>query len=542
MMVKTILDIKKGILLVLSLAFIAFIGCEKQEDQTADGAVTISIDPGQKYQTIDGFGASDAWRTQFVGKNWPLEKRERIADLLFSQDVDSAGNPRGIGLSLWRFYIGAGSKEQGEQSGIANEWRRAPSFLDVNGNWDWSKYQGQRWFLNAARERGVDQFLAFTISPPVFMTKNGKAFGPAPKYMNIQEGKMDDYADFLVNIIDHFHNKEGLTFDYISPINEPQWDWTTGKQEGTPATNAEMYELTKLISVRLSERNLPTQITLGEAGRLKFLTGETNRTERDDQIRAFFDPSSEYYIGDLSKVKPIISGHSYHSVWPVDSLRIEREHLSSRLNEVDSSLGYWQSEYCILKENDDVDGGWGRDLGMNTALYVARTIHHDMTIAKAKSWQWWTALSQFNYKDGLIFLDNGANGVESLDDPQMDSLKHDGNVRESKLLWALGNYSRFVRPGMKRVEAGYERDLMSQASSLMVSSYLDEAIGQLATVIVNYSEEDERVELSIDGEYSESSQLETYITSSTMDLEKRMVDAEDMEIPARSIVTILTDI
>ena len=33
--------------------------------------VQIRIDPGVSYQTIDGFGASDAWRCQFVGENWP---------------------------------------------------------------------------------------------------------------------------------------------------------------------------------------------------------------------------------------------------------------------------------------------------------------------------------------------------------------------------------------------------------------------------------------------------------------------------------------
>ena len=57
--------------------------------------VRVRIDPEVSYQTIDGFGASDAWRCQFVGKNWPLEKRQRIADLLFSQQMDADGNPKG---------------------------------------------------------------------------------------------------------------------------------------------------------------------------------------------------------------------------------------------------------------------------------------------------------------------------------------------------------------------------------------------------------------------------------------------------------------
>jgi hypothetical protein len=45
-----------------------------------------------------------------------------------------------------------------------------------DGKWDWTKYEGQRWFLKAAQKRGVEKFLAFTIAPPVEYAKNGKAY------------------------------------------------------------------------------------------------------------------------------------------------------------------------------------------------------------------------------------------------------------------------------------------------------------------------------------------------------------------------------
>ena len=41
--------------------------------------IHITMDPAIHYQTIDDFGASDAWRCQFVSKHWPLEKRNVIA-------------------------------------------------------------------------------------------------------------------------------------------------------------------------------------------------------------------------------------------------------------------------------------------------------------------------------------------------------------------------------------------------------------------------------------------------------------------------------
>ena len=237
---------------------------------------TMTIRLNQEQQTIDGFGASDAWRCQMVGKYWPEAKKNAIADLLFSKEVDEKGNPKGIGLSIWRFYLGAGSMEQGPESDISDEWRRAECFQAADGTYNWQKQEGQRWFLQAARQRGVEKYLAFTISAPVHMTLNGKAFSSQKQKMNIKEDMMPAYADFLVDCIDNLQKNEGITFNYLSPVNEPQWDWMAGNngkasQEGTPATNEEVYQLTSLLSERLHHRGLTTKIALGEAAAINYL-------------------------------------------------------------------------------------------------------------------------------------------------------------------------------------------------------------------------------------------------------------------------------
>ena len=38
------------------------------------------IDTGITYQTIDNFSASDAWRSDFIGKYWPEEKKNKLAN------------------------------------------------------------------------------------------------------------------------------------------------------------------------------------------------------------------------------------------------------------------------------------------------------------------------------------------------------------------------------------------------------------------------------------------------------------------------------
>lgn len=234
--------------------------------------IQVTTFPDVEYQVIDGFGASDAWRAQFVGKNWPLEKRNKIADLLFSQEIDESGNPKGIGLSIWRFYVSAGTAEQGDASGIGSPWRRGECFLNADGTYNWTKHEGQRWFLKAAKERGVERLIAFPNSAPVYLSNNGKGFATKGDIrFNVKPGYMGDYAKYLVDVVDHF-NKEGLFFDYLSPVNEPQWNWDGTSQEGTPAFNDEIYTFVKHLSHELSSRSLNTKIIIGEAGTIGHAT------------------------------------------------------------------------------------------------------------------------------------------------------------------------------------------------------------------------------------------------------------------------------
>ena len=98
------------------------------------------------------------------------------------------------------------------------------------------------------------------------MTRNGKDFGEKGVItLNILPARKKNYATFLVYVMEHFA-KKGFPFDYLSPVNEPQWDWGGNSQEGTPATNEEIYILDKYLSNEFSKRGLPTQIVIGEAG------------------------------------------------------------------------------------------------------------------------------------------------------------------------------------------------------------------------------------------------------------------------------------
>lgn len=498
----------------------------------------ININLDKEYQVMHSFGASDSWRCQFVGANWPQNKKNQMAEWLFSKETDDQGNPLGIGLSMWRFYIGAGSMEQGDSSEIYNPWRRAECFLNEDGTYNWSKQKGEQWFLKQAHKHGVENTMAFSISAPVHYTLNGKAFSPKKRtHLNIKDDKLDDYAAFLAEVCEYFESK-GLGFDYLSPFNEPQWDWSNPSQEGTPATNEDLFLFTHFLDHEFTKRGLNTQMALGEAAEYQFLYRKGDQyAGSSGQFREFLSEDSPMYIGQFRNVAPLFSGHSYFTTWPVEKLIDIRQKLRSSLDSINPAMDFWQSEFCILEENDDIESGHGRDLGMGTALYVARVIHHDLTIANATSWQWWTALTQCNYKDGLIYLDNGNEGIPSQQHPDNEALKYDGNFHDSKLMWALGNYSRFVRPGMVRVEVSYGQSasLEDQAVSLMVSGYKNTATNELVVVAVNYGGESEKLLLEEDGRFLKK--VKAYETSEKSDLQYELTELADLVVAPKSVKT-----
>ena len=110
----------------------------------AQSSYTVTIKPSTCYQTIADFGASDCWTADFVGKYFSAAEKEKAAKWLFSQELDGNGNPLGIGLSMWRINLGAGSAEQGNNSGIDDETRRGYCYLNTNGTYDWTKSAGQQ--------------------------------------------------------------------------------------------------------------------------------------------------------------------------------------------------------------------------------------------------------------------------------------------------------------------------------------------------------------------------------------------------------------
>ena len=85
----------KASLLFAGLLFInsTLIGCASDTTENPQPVVAtardLNVNLDANLQTMESFGASDAWQCNFIGKNWPTDKRNHIADLLFSKEFDS---------------------------------------------------------------------------------------------------------------------------------------------------------------------------------------------------------------------------------------------------------------------------------------------------------------------------------------------------------------------------------------------------------------------------------------------------------------------
>ncbi|MDN3667555.1 glycoside hydrolase [Algibacter miyuki] len=505
-------------------AFFILKGLEsKSQTANANTVLKIELNTNKTFQTIQNFGASDAWSTQFVGKYWPEDKKEDIAKLLFSKLNKQDGSPEGIGLTAWRFNIGAGSAEQGDNSEIKDEWRRAESFLLENRRYDWDKQAGQIWFLNAAKKHGVKTFIGFVNSPPVHLTKNGKAWSADGLSSNLGNTNYKDYANFLVEIVKGVSNKTDITFNYISPFNEPQWEWKCCNQEGSPWNNSELYSATIEIDKAFIKNKISSKIELTEAGEINALYTESKNANRGNQIESFFNKNSSSYVGALKSMAQKIAGHSYFSTYNLDNSIKSRTLLNQKRSSANPDLEYWMTEYCILENNEIIKGN-GRDLGIDAALYMARVIHLDLVIANASAWHWWLAVSPYNYKDGLIYIDKN---------------KFGGEYYESKMLWALGNYSRFISPKMKRIEVSRLDELYEKENikGILESAFISE--NEIVVVLVNQLENSKNIALS--GLPKEFDTMEVYLTSGdagfNLKKTKSINPKDNFVLPKRSITT-----
>ncbi len=489
---------------------------------------SITIDIGKTFQTMDGFGASDCWTANYVGRDWSFDQREAIARLLFSKEIKE-GDPEGISLSMWRFNLGAGTSEQGNASGIEDQSRRAECFLNEDGTFNWQKQQGQQFFLEKAHEYGCNSFVMFSNSPPVYYTFNGKGYSDRGAYSNLKPEHYTDFALYMANVASYFKNNKNIPFSYISPVNEPQYNWDAPSQEGTGWQNKEIKHLAVELDKALTQQNLESKILITESGDWEYLYKSKGNAGRSNQIKEFFSPQSENYIGDLSHVPPLIGGHSYWTDGNWNTLSQVRQELASAA--ASHGLKIYQTEWSMLGDhyNDKDYPGNETSTYLDIALHMAKVMHHDLTTANVSSWSYWTALDmdRWNHKNRFLLIKltpaGGAYG----------DISQSGSHEAMKNLWVLGNYSLFIRPGYQRIDL----NIKNPSDSFFGSAWLSPSKDKVVIVFTNMTANSLEVALDLKGMSKKHLSIKRYVTSSRKNLQEDIPKDDICMVDPQSVTT-----
>lgn len=497
------------------------------DEPTASVEKLVTIDAGQTYQTIAGFGASDCWSPAYVGRTW-TRSREGITELLFSSEITD-GQPKGIGLSQWRVNLGGGSAEQGDASGIEDKSRRAESYLTDALTYDWTRCEGQRYFMSRAKELGCNNFILFSNTPPVQYTYNGLGFSAQGGSSNLKPEHYGDFAAYMAEVAAHYES-EGYTVSHISPVNEPQYNWDSG-QEGSGWKNDQVARVARLLDAELTAKGLSTDILLGEAGDWEYLYKSKDDADRSNVLSAFFTPGSSAYVGDLAHVNSLICGHSYWTDGSWDAMRRVRQQVAQAA--LQYNVEVWQSEWSMLGDGYSTSEfvGYEAATEMDIALYMSKVIHNDLTVAGVTSWSYWTSMdvSRWGHKNRFLLISLVPAGGEYGD------IEEEGSYQATATLWVLGNYSRFIRPGYRRIGL-----TLNEAHNFFGSAWISPDGKQIVAVYSNLSEKAVRLGETHEGWSAEPQSVVTYTTSGSKNLQEKNVEAgSPVYLDAESVTTVV---
>lgn len=451
----------------------------------------ITVNSSEKFQTYRNIGASGAWWAQIVG-DWShidtesgMQVRDRISQLLYSKE-------NGIGMQVFRYNIGAGSKHSGK--GQYSEPARSTQCFETSAEeYDWSRDAAAVYMMKQAVKDGADEVIFFVNSPLERLTKNGMAHADNGKLFreNISKENYGAFAKYTLDVTEHFIG-EGVPVKYISPVNEPVWVWNGG-QEGCHYKPKSVRKVFELFANEMKKRPALDGVKLSgaESGDLRwFNKSYTRQLLKSKNVREMLDA---------------VDVHSYCLPIPIP---IKLPFLNNRLAFVRRFRKWMDKKYPDVPVNMSewchMQGG--RDKTMASALVTARTMFEDFTLLNASSWQHWIAVSEVDYCDGLIYI--------NLEDKTFETTKR---------LYVTGNFSKYIKQGSVRIATACDdKDLLCLAF---------DGGEKITLIVINPSKAKKEITLPAKGEVLFA------VTDKDNDLTEKTVSNPETEISAESVNT-----
>ena len=263
-------------LFTAGLALAAALSCIPAAERTAAEETevkTIIIDPANASKINDGifegWGTSLCWWANRLGYSDVLS--EKAAELFCDPQ-------KGLGLNILRYNIGGGDDPAHDH--ITRTDSMMPGFWadpvvdEENGTYswtyDWTQDANQRNVVKKCQEvYGEDLIVeGFSNSPPYFMTRSGCSSGSKLAFDdNLKKDAYDAFAAYLADVAEYYSREYGITFQSITPVNEPHtdyWKAFSPKQEGCHFDRGpSQSKILIALSEKLKEKGLGDMIISG---------------------------------------------------------------------------------------------------------------------------------------------------------------------------------------------------------------------------------------------------------------------------------------
>lgn len=401
---------------------------------TSSSAYAIDIGTSTTYHNhrFEAWGTSLAWWGNEVGGQSNAQGREDLVDMFFDPN-------NGLGMNFVRYNIGAGSNPDTSIQNITRPgakmdgWvpDKPTDFSDTSTwQWDWNADATQRLILDMAIDHGVTQVEAFANSAPWWLTRNEQSNGISGGGSNLSTARDDEFAHYMLEVVDHFNTNLGIQFETLAPLNEPGSGFWNGNsnQEGM-GVPAGFYQDQMIRTFGSEIESRGTNIKLVGL----------EETSTDQSADSWSNPNltdtAKNYISQINTHTYSFNGGSGES----DSTRL------FDLAQADGKKIY-ATEY-----------GTGQG-----AIRLARQINSDIRYLDAAGWTYWQAIEDNNGSGWGLAISN-FNGTN----PRFD-------VQDQ--YFALKQFSAFIRPGSEIIElAGQEN----------ITSAYDPRTGKTAVVVTN---------------------------------------------------------
>ncbi|WP_371628431.1 RICIN domain-containing protein [Streptomyces sp. NBC_00341] len=456
-------------------------------------ALTIRLDPSYQQPSFQGWGTALAWFAHVTG-GWPDAQRNRLADDLYGAD--------GLGFTIARYNIGGGDSPETTPymrpgADVPGYWNRpgpeAPDWWDPDraDHWNASADANQQWWLSAAKERGATTFEAFSNSAPYFMTNSGLTSGAANGWEdNLRSDQYDRFAGYLTGSLQRAQSATGVTFDSLSPVNEPDTDYwhSGGRQEGSHWDPASQARMITTLRAALDAKGVTTPIAAMD---------ETD----PDRFRSDW----EAYGPDVRDTVDRLNTHTYGTNGRTGARDIAKG----------AATPLWMSEV-------DVGGSVPQSFtSMSPALDLARRINDDVRELEPRAWVLWQAVE--DYENMTPAHENSNWGLIQTDFTPDDAATEP--LRKNKKYWAMANYSRFVRPGARIMNTDDPQTLAAVRPD-----------GGVVVVHTNTTDEEREVTLDLDGfATAADGPVERWTTDATKDLRRD----EDAAVAGRALKAVV---